>query len=129
MTEVLPECLYQEHGWQYANYRINDIHWNRQKYDDGNILASRWHGLSGGAIWHVWRSDPDSERFEKMLSGVVFHQIPHCDGRTMSIRAHHDTSLVRILHHARSAPRGALSEDEIVTRLRRISTSSPTNAA
>ena len=128
MTEVIPECLYEHKGWEYANYRINDKEWSRRTYDDGNVLASRWHGLSGGGIWHIWRSDPGSESFEKVLCGVPFHQIPHRDGRTMSIRAHHGTSLLRILHHAQSAPRGAPSEDEIVTAVQTISTSAPTNA-
>ena len=114
MNEVLLERLLSKHGWLYADYRINDDEWAHQTYGDGTRLPSSWQGLSGGAIWQVWRSDPTSDRFEKMLVGVPFYQTPLSRDRSMSIRTHHDLSLLRLLHHARVARRDTITENEVV---------------
>ena len=114
MNEVLLERLLSKHGWLYADYRINDDEWAHQTYGDGTRLPSSWQGLSGGAIWQVWRSDLTSDRFEKMLVGVPFYQTPLSPDRSMSIRTHHDLSLLRLLHHARVARRDTITENEVV---------------
>ena len=114
MNEVLLERLGANDGWLYADYRINDDEWTHQSYGDGTRLPSNWQGLSGAAIWQVWRPDPNEEHLEKMLVGVPFYQTARSANRSMSIRTHHDLSLLRLLHRAGVAPRDAMSESEVV---------------
>ena len=114
MNEVLLERLLPKDGWLYADYRINDDEWTDQEYGDGTRLPSSWQGLSGGAIWQVWRPDPNAECLKKMLVGVPFYQTALSTDRSMSIRTHHDLSLLRLLHRARVAPRDTMTENEIV---------------
>ena len=119
MTEVASESVFGVDGWEYADFRISDGRWTRKTYDDGTELPSKWGGLSGGAIWHVWRPEPSREEYEKILTGVVFYEIPRNGERAMSVRAHLDLSLLRLLHRARMAPEGAIEEREIVAELER----------
>ena len=120
MTEVTPETVSAADGWDYADFRISDDRWERQTYDEGTELPSTWGGLSGGAVWHVWRSDPSREEYEKLLAGVVFYEIPRNGERTMSVRTHHDLSLLRLLHRARVAPSDAIGEGDIVAALAKM---------
>ena len=117
MNEVLLEGVAGKDGWLYAHYRINDDEWTHQAYGDGTRLPSSWQGMSGGAVLQVWRPEPGRKRMEKMLLGVPFFQTPASTDRSMSIRTHHDLSLLRLLHRARVAPRGTMTEDEIVNRV------------
>lgn len=114
MNEVLPETVTAANGWVYADYRINDDSWLEQNYGDGTKLPATWQGLSGGSLWHVWRPDPSRPDFEKMLVGVPFYEIRQSAKRSMTIRTHHDLSLVRLLHKAGIAPPGAITDEEIV---------------
>lgn len=109
MNEVLPENITAAQGSLYADYRINDDSWIGDKYLDRTRLPASWGGLSGGAIWHVWRPDPNTEQYEKTLAGVVLYEIPQSAERSMTIRAHFDLSLLRLLHRARVAPPGAIT--------------------
>ena len=120
MNEVMPENITASQGWLYADYRINDDNWIADRYEDGTMLPASWQGLSGGAIWHVWQPDPNIEQYEKMLAGVVFYEIPQSADRAMTIRAHFDLSLLRLLHRACVAPPGAITEEEIVEALREL---------
>ena len=110
---------YPKDGWLYADYRVNDDEWTQQEFGDGTRLPSSWEGLSDGAIWQVWRPDPTSDRVEKMLVGVPFYQTRLSTDRSMSIRTHHDLSLLRLLHRARVAPRDAVTESEVVELVNR----------
>ena len=114
MNEVLLERLRAKDGWLYADYRINDDEWTEQQYGDGTRLPASWQGLSGGAIWQVWRPDPNAECLEKMLVGVPFYQTRLSTDRSVSVRTHHDLSLIRLLHRARVAPRDTITESEVV---------------
>ena len=120
MTEVTPETVSAADGWDYADFRISDDRRERQTYDEGTELPSTWGGLSGGAVWHVWRSDPSRAEYEKLLAGVVFYEIPRNGERTMSVRTHHDLSLLRLLHRARVAPSDAIGEGDIVAALAKM---------
>ena len=120
MNEVLPENVTADDGWLYAEYRINDDSWVEQTYGDGTNLPATWQGLSGGAVWHVWRPDPTEDRYEKMLVGVPFYEIRQPVERSMTIRIHHDLSLLRLLHLAGIAPPDAITEEEIVKGLQEV---------
>ena len=68
-------------------------------------------------MWHVWRPEPSEDRYEKMLLGVPFYEIPQSARRSMTIRVHAEPSLLRLLHRAGIAPRGSAPEQEIVKSL------------
>ena len=118
MNEVLPENLSAKDGWLYRDFRIDDERWVERSYNDGTMLPTSWGGLSGGSVWHVWRSERTVDRYEKMLVGVPFFQISQPSQRSMTIRAHYDLSLLRILQRAGIAPRGSLTENGIIDALR-----------
>ena len=120
MNEVLPESISADDGWLYAEYRINDDSWVEQTYGDGTRLPATWQGLSGGAVWQVWRPDPTEERFEKMLVGVPFYEIRQRVERSMKIRVHYGLSVVRLLHRAGAGAPDMITEEEIVTALRDV---------
>ena len=117
MTEVTSESVFGIDGWEYADFRINDERWKRRTYDEGTEIPSTWKGLSGGAVWHVWRPEPSREEYAKILTGVVFYEMLGNGGRTMSVRVHHELSVLRLLHRARMAPAGAIGEEDIVAIL------------
>lgn len=117
MTEVLPTNIASADGWLYCDFRIDDDTWAERIFSDGTKIPSTWEGLSGGSVWHIWRPDPNADRCEKMLVGVPFHQTPKQDRPPTTIRAHYDLSLLRLLHKARVAPPGTISETEILSAL------------
>ena len=125
MNEVLPENISADERWLYAEYRIKDDSWVEQTYGDGTRLPASWQGLSGGAVWHVWRPDATEERFEKMLVGVPFYEISQTVERSMTIRVHHDLSLVRLLHQAGIAAPDMITEADIMTALREVPSRPP----
>ena len=129
MNEVLPENVTAEDGWLYAEYQINDDSWVEQAYGDGTTLPTTWQGLSGGAVWHVWRPDSAEDRYEKMLVGVPFYEIRQPVERSMTIRVHHDLSLLRLLHRAGIAPPDAITDDEIASGLRAVAAPSQASAS
>ena len=129
MNEVLPENVTAEDGWLYAEYQINDDSWVEQAYGDGTTLPTTWQGLSGGAVWHVWRPDSAEDRYEKMLVGVPFYEIRQPVERSMTIRVHHDLSLLRLLHRAGIAPPDAITDEEIASGLRAVAAPSQASAS
>ena len=120
MNEVVPETMSAAEGWTYRDYRINDDRWEIQSYGDGTKLPTTWGGLSGGAIWIVWRSDPAVDRYEKILAGVVFYESPQWGQRTRIVRTHYDLSLIRLLHRAGIAPQFVMNEEDIAKAIRNL---------
>ena len=120
MNEVVPETMSAAEGWTYRDYRINDDRWAEQSYGDGTKLPKTWGGLSGGAIWIVWRPDPAVDRYEKILAGVVFYESPQWGQRTRTIRTHYDLSLIRLLHRAGIAPQYVINEEDIAKANRNL---------
>ena len=117
MSEVWPERQSALDGWHYADFKIDDDRRESRAYEDGTKLPTTWGGLSGGAVWQIWRPDRSREGYVKILRGVPFYEFPRRGGRTMSIRAHFDLSLRRLLHKAGVPSPVGLRAEETSTAL------------
>lgn len=125
ITEVGAKRVSAMDGWHYADFLIHDDRWESQAYEDGTKLPSTWGGLSGGAIWQIWRPDRTSNELVKILRGVAFYEIQRRDGHAMEVRAHYDLSLLRLLHQAGLAPPDTTSGTDMVDALRDLPAPQP----
>ena len=104
MTEVAPQGISAEDGWQYADFLIEHERAESQAHDEGTALPSIRRGLSGGAIWHLWRKDGSDEVLSRTLRGVAFREISRDEEHAIHVRAHCDLSILRLLHQAGVVP-------------------------
>ena len=108
MCEAIPDTIERHEGWLYSEYVVQGNGWNHRFWDEERAEQGEdifdhprdWGGISGGGMWHVFKSPGREEnRLGKQLSGIIFFDEPRDEKR--ALRAHVLLSIRRILNEAR----------------------------